>query len=602
MIVTLLAGLAYAWGFNDAYVEPFYGAAARSMTLSWHNFFFGAADPWGTVSVDKLPGALWIQALSLKAFGFHIWALVLPQVMEGMLAVLVLYRAVRRVAGAGAGIIAAIVMAGTPIVILLDRGNIADSLLILLLVLAADACTRALLTGSAVSLVWAGVLVGLAFQAKMLQAWIALPAIYVAYLVASPVASWARRSAHIVLSGAVTLIVSLSWMSVVTLFPPSQRPYVDGSCNDSVFAQVFSYNGVARLGSSILSHGCTKPSAYLVTLQRLAGQSGVTTAGFGPSWDRLLHGPFGHDDAWMLLPAVFSAGAVLILRRHEPRTDARRASVILWSSWLVLTYVLFSAAQVINSYYVAALIPAVAALCGIGAAEAWDRRRARLTRVMLLTLVLTASLVTIVLVPSNTGLRDLILGTALVTEVFAIGILMGSLRSGHDSSWNVSLGFAAAAVALLAGSFWASSLVVSEKLGPFDSPYAPAFLNAYTQTTAANFPAFEERLKKSLLAVPSNRAAEVFETSRVTGPYILASGREFLPVGGFSGQVPAPSLTQFKRYVSEGRITTVTVATQPLTHARDLKWVASHCRPGERYAVPIEGAIFTVFTCVPGDA
>ena len=99
LAITALAGLAYAWGINSAYLEPFYGAAARSMAMNWHNFIFGAADPWGTVSVDKLPGALWVQALSLRVFGFHVWAIVLPQVLEGMLTILVLYRVVRRVAG-----------------------------------------------------------------------------------------------------------------------------------------------------------------------------------------------------------------------------------------------------------------------------------------------------------------------------------------------------------------------------------------------------------------------------------------------------------------------------------------------------------------------
>ena len=117
------------------------------MSMSLHNFLYGAADPWATVSVDKLPGALWVQALSLRIFGFHIWALVLPQVVEGVLTVLVLYRTVRRVAGAGAGLVAAVVMMSSPIVILLDRGNISDSLLILLLVLAVDAAIRACRTG-----------------------------------------------------------------------------------------------------------------------------------------------------------------------------------------------------------------------------------------------------------------------------------------------------------------------------------------------------------------------------------------------------------------------------------------------------------------------
>jgi 4-amino-4-deoxy-L-arabinose transferase-like glycosyltransferase len=217
LIITALAGLAYAWRFDQAYLEPFYGGAARSMSLSLHNFFYGAADPWATVSVDKIPGALWVQAISLRIFGFHVWALVLPQVIEGMLTVLVLFRAVRRVAGAGAGLVAALVLAGSPIVILLDRGNISDSLLILLLVLAADASIRACQTGHLRSLLWAGALVGLAFQAKMMQAWLVVPALFVAYLVAAPVASFLRRVWHLAASTLVLGAVSLSWMSVVSV-------------------------------------------------------------------------------------------------------------------------------------------------------------------------------------------------------------------------------------------------------------------------------------------------------------------------------------------------------------------------------------------------
>jgi 4-amino-4-deoxy-L-arabinose transferase-like glycosyltransferase len=120
---------------NGASLEAFYGAAARSMSSSWHNFFFGAFDPAGTVTLDKLPGALWPQALSLRIFGFHIWALVLPQVIEGVLTVLVLYRAVRRLAGPIAGIVAAAALASSPVTVALNRGNVADSLLILLAVL-----------------------------------------------------------------------------------------------------------------------------------------------------------------------------------------------------------------------------------------------------------------------------------------------------------------------------------------------------------------------------------------------------------------------------------------------------------------------------------
>src|SRR5271155_1939719 len=115
LALAIVAAGGSGWGRAGASVEPFYGAAARSMSESWHDFIFGAFDPAGTVTVDKLPGALWLQALSLRIFGFHIWALVLPQVAEGVLTVLVLYRAVRRLAGPAAGLTGAAVLAVTPI-------------------------------------------------------------------------------------------------------------------------------------------------------------------------------------------------------------------------------------------------------------------------------------------------------------------------------------------------------------------------------------------------------------------------------------------------------------------------------------------------------
>ena len=136
-------------------------------------------------------------------------------------------------------------LAVTPITVLLNRGNVSDSLLILLLVLAADATSAALLAGSLPQLLLAGVWVGLAFQTKMIQAWLALPALAAAYLLAAPAAKLRTRCAHVALAGLVTAVVSLSWMTAVSLVPSHDRPYVDGSPNDSLYAQVFDYNGLA---------------------------------------------------------------------------------------------------------------------------------------------------------------------------------------------------------------------------------------------------------------------------------------------------------------------------------------------------------------------
>ena len=192
----------------------------------------------------------------MRAFGFHPWAIVLPQAIEGVLTVLVLYHAVSRLAGTAAGLIAALILAVSPATVALDRGNISDSLLILLLVLAADAVSGAITAGAKGSrplgegiggLVLAAVWVGLAFQTKMIQAWMVMPALGLAYLLCGP-GSVGRRTAQLAFAGTLTALVSLSWMIAVSLVPQADRPYVDGSHNDSIFEQVFVYNGFGRFG------------------------------------------------------------------------------------------------------------------------------------------------------------------------------------------------------------------------------------------------------------------------------------------------------------------------------------------------------------------
>ncbi len=603
LAVAALSTLSYSWGINNTYLESFYGGAARSMSESWHNFIFGAFDPWGTISVDKLPGALWVQALSLRVFGFHVWAIALPQVIEGTLTVLVLYRVVRRIAGAGAGLVAAIVMASSPIVILLDHGNVSDTLLLLLLVLAADATTRAYLTGSLRSLLWAGALVGLAFQTKMLQAWLVLPAFYLAYLLAAPVAALGRRLLHVALSFLVVVIVSLSWMTAVSAVPAQDRPYVDGSCDNSVFSQVFSYNGFARFGSEFLAApGCHKRSTYITAAAQRSAQLGINTGDIGAGWSRLLTGVFGHDDAWLLAPTVVAAGGLLVLYRRRPRTDPPRAAVVLWSTWLLLSFGFFSAGRYINSYYVAALLPAIGALCGMGAVAVWRHRRSARLRGLLAATTAATAAVSVALVPGYVGLKGWIVASTVAVSVLAFAILLGSLRRGHASVWSITVGPVVALASMLVGSAWASGIVVTEGLGPFNAPYQPAYVNQVTQTSIADLSSRTQELENFVQRIPPSVAIDVIETSSFAGFDILATGREFLPVGGFSGSVPEPSLRQFIRDVVQGHVGRATVATKPLTRNPDLLWVAAHCPPTDRYVDPSLDATFTVYQCAPADA
>ncbi|WP_329582021.1 glycosyltransferase family 39 protein [Kitasatospora sp. NBC_01250] len=254
--IAAVAGLLYFWGIGQSTYHSFYADAVRSMTESWKAFVFGSYDPANTITLDKLPGFLWPQAVSARIFGFHPWALTLPQAIEGVLSVLVLYRAVRRWAGANAALLAAAAFALTPVLAGLFRTAVEDPLFTLLLLLAADAAQRAAATARLRTLLLAGVWVGLSFQAKMLESWAVLPALAAVYLIAAPT-RLRRRLAHIGLAGLVTLVVSASWVLLATVTPAQDRPYIDGTTNNSAFSMVVGYNFLNRFTSVGLNAGET---------------------------------------------------------------------------------------------------------------------------------------------------------------------------------------------------------------------------------------------------------------------------------------------------------------------------------------------------------
>jgi 4-amino-4-deoxy-L-arabinose transferase-like glycosyltransferase len=592
LLVALVAALAYAWQFNSASLEPFYGAAARSMSTSWHDFLFGAFDPDGTITVDKLPGALWLQALSLRVFGFHVWAIVLPQVVEGVITILVLYRAVRRLAGPVAGITAALVLALSPIAVALGRGNVSDSLLIMLTVLAADATSKALLEGRLRSLLLAGFWVGLAFQAKMLQAWLILPALAVAYLLAAD-GRLRRRVAHVALAGALTLVVSLSWISAVSLVPEHSRPYVDGSRNDSLFSQVFEYNGITRLGPIKL--GSPVHAAAFVGRLVNAGQTlNANSADIGPGLRRMLEGMFALDIGWLYPAALICLVGLLIAYRGAERRAPERACVVLWGLWLAVLFALFTEGAYLNSYYVAALAPAIAALCGCGVAYAARHWRERRTHVWTAVSVLTSILYGIYLLRDASGvpgwLVPLAACLALAGPLLAMRqrISLGRLRGASALPAAVACALVLPAVA--------SAYVVARQLGPFNAPYEAPKRSSPGRTFALERHFLHSLSRRYPAQIPLGTY-----TSMLAGPYALASGQEILSIGGFQGGVPSPTLAQLRNDIAAGRVRTFLIPLSPTNTDPRILWITSHCRQlsGPFSKDPIRRALYE---CTPADA
>jgi 4-amino-4-deoxy-L-arabinose transferase-like glycosyltransferase len=572
-VIAGVTGVLYGWQATGN-LEIYYAAGVRSMSMSWHAFFFGAFDPRATVSLDKLPGAFWVQALSARLFGFSAAAIVAPQVVEGVLTVLVLFRAVRRLAGPLAGVVAAAVLALAPATVALNRGNISDTLMVLLLVLAADATVTAVLTGRTRSAVLAGVWVGLAFQAKMLEAWLVLPALGITYLLCGP-RSVRRRIAQLGGMAAAAVVVSLSWMSFVSLLPKSGRPYVDGSPNDSLFHQVFVYNGFGRL--------------HQLSPNQLLNQAiGIHIALSGPgSWNRFLSGEFGRDTGWLIPAAIVIAVIGLIARRRAPREDPLRAGLVLWGVWLAVFLVALSADSSINSYYAAVFSPALAGLIGTGAAMAVAAARAHAGEepskwrpvagatagIVLLTVGYAAWL----LPAKGTGLPGWLLPlTISAGAMAAVLLLLGPAVKRWARNGMPMAALAVALAAMLLVPATASVSIAAASLGPFDTPFESQAVNRSTRAfldTIEPAKALIPTLEKAQFGAPYLMATQ---TSALAAPFIYVSGREVLPIGGYTGTIPAPTLAQLQSTIQEGKFHLV-LQTRTASDPR-LVWITKNCR------------------------
>ncbi|MBO0822064.1 MAG: glycosyltransferase family 39 protein, partial [Nocardiopsaceae bacterium] len=388
-LLAIAAGAAalFAWNIADAGLAPFYSVAVKSMSESWKAFFYGAFDPQATITIDKLAGSFLPQALSARIFGFHQWSLALPQVIEGVVSVLVMYRMVRRWAGVVPGLLAAALFALTPIAASVFGHSMEDGALTFCLVLAADQWTRAVTEGRLRSLLWAGFWVGVGFQCKMLQAWMVLPALVLAYLFCAS-GSWLRRLRDLALFGVVTVAVSLSWILLYTFTPAADRPYVDGSTNNSAWSMVFGYNGLDRFGISVPGAVSSGPGVKTAggggipdVVREFAGGPGGSGpggtgfgrgGGFGTGWTKLLGSQFGPEIGW-LFPLVLLALVCGIAWTWRTRRDNRvRAGFVFWGLWFLTFLAIFSDMDNIpHTAYVASMAPAVAALSAAGIVMFW---------------------------------------------------------------------------------------------------------------------------------------------------------------------------------------------------------------------------------------
>lgn len=399
----------------------------------------------------------------------------------------------------------------------------------------------------------------------MVQAWLVLPPLFLAYLVAAP-PRLGRRAGQVLAAGVIAVVVSLSWMSVVAAIPANRRPYVDGTTNDSIFSKVFVYNGVSRIGLHI-GAGTIVPanSPFL----RALNSSNPETATFqaGPSPDKLFVGALGRDGGWLLALALVIALAVLVERRRAPRGDRQRAAVLLWGAWLVVLAALFSSDRYINSYYLVALAPAIAALCGIGLSSEWDGIARRPSRLALAGLVAACAGYALLLTASSAGHWWWLVALGSLMALAAIVALLAT-------PWR-RLGLALAGVSLLVLPAATTGLVVAQGLGAFSTPFQPAEATRYTTTEPETF----QRRELTVTSDEDGIVSAVYTTA-LAAPWIMVTGEEYLPIGGYSGENPAPSLAALEHLVASGRVSLVFIPVHLVPRDPRLFWVREHCSGG----------------------
>ena len=627
-VALLMAAAAFVFFWNltaSGYANEFYSAAAQAGSESWEAFLWGSLDAGNAITVDKPPASIWLMALSVRLLGLSSFAILLPQALMGVACTYLLYATVRRVWGNAAGIVAGIVFITTPVAALMFRFNNPDALLILLMLGAATCVLRGLELpadhhGNRVRTRWyavAGLLIGLGFLTKQFQVLLVLPGFGLAMLLLSPT-PWPRRLLDAVVALGTMVIGAGWWVLLTALVPSGSRPYFGGSQTDSFIELTFSYNGLGRLTGN--ETGSVIPGASEALSSGSQGGMWGETGLF-----RLWTSDFGDQITW-LAPIAF---AVLFLgpakkgqvyfgrfylgkREHEVDPDTvariRRAQIVIFGAWLIVTWLVFSfMAGIFHAYYTVALAPAIAvlvAICGASLLELRDRPWMPGVAGFLIAMT-SAWDMALIMRSGSFAWLGVCIGVAGVVAGLALCIIGFWMQDRLPAMWPLALKHGARSVAavgiivLLAGPIVWTACTISTghtgsivTAGPGGSmgggpggggpggggPSGNGAPDGAGETapddssnegtpdgTDAGTPDGGSGLlggtsaNDSLVELLTQNASGYRWAAATTGSqnaasYQLASELPVMAIGGFNGSDPAPTLDEFRAYVAQGLI------------------------------------------------
>ncbi len=601
MVIAIFFNFYGIW--KDDTVNPYYTAAVTSMVQNFHNFFYGAFDPAGFITVDKPPVALWLQAISALIFGVHGWSVILPQALAGVGSVILLYVLVKPRFGAWAARITALIMALTPIAVAVTRTNNMDAILVFVLLLATFFLFKAVHHAKIGWLLLSFALIGVGFNVKMLQAFMVVPAFLLFYFIATKL-SWRKKLVQLVIALVLMLAVSVSWAVIVDQTAASERPYIGSSQTNSVLELAFGYNGMERLlgqetgtGSSgnmemgtppstnsSDSSSTTPPSPPSGSVQdganggtppqgnngtpptggpgnaakgggngsKMTGNTGMFgTGNAGPL--RLFQTALGDQISWFLPLAITGMLAIFLAYRNENKRiyqlTSKQKEMVFWAAWLIPVAGFFSIAGFFHHYYLIMLAPPIAVLSGVGIValfrlyqdkENWQRF------LLPVAVALTGSLQAF-FVAAYLPILAVIIGiAALITSITII------VLRPQPSTLTAKITALALAILLIAPTYWSLTPILYG--GNSSLPEAGPQLK---QSSGGGFA--DASVDSDLISyLQKNNTGEtyLFGTTDATtaGPYIIKTKEAVMALGGFNGTDPTLTVKQLKQMIQAGEI------------------------------------------------
>lgn len=562
-MLLIAAGLLYLWSLStNGMANQYYAATVQSMAASWHNFIYGSFDMSGVMTVDKPPLAFWVQALSVKVFGYSSLAMLVPQALMGVATVGLTYNIVDRRWGRSPALIGGVTLALTPMAVAIFRHNNPDALLTLLSVAALWFVLRALEDGRTRWLLFAGAAIGAAFTTKMGAALLVIPALGVAYLWAAPVTRGRAFLQLLAVSG-VMIVVAGAWPLLMALTPAASRPWISGTTDNSIWSLILEYNGLGRINGQMGGPGGN------------GGGPGGGVFGGEAGIGRLFNSALGAQVAWLFGFAIASALSIAAVSKLRA-SDQRTGWLLTVGGIFATSAIAFSFAKgIFHPYYTAQLAPFTAMLVGGGAGVFWsggdaDRDHGLLSRESLRWAAagaILAGLLTELIVLKTATTMNMGAWQPLLIAASAV-LAVVTIAAEQDRVRNIALA-SAIAVLLVAPAAWSVSTLGHATSGTFPAG-GPAESSGMggpgggpggapgggNQTMGfSGGPGSGTQLQSAIAYAQANGGGTIgVESQSAAAGLIASSSADVAGIGGFSGRESSVSVEWLAEAVDDGRI------------------------------------------------